>query len=160
MKKLFTPFAYALCCTALTSTSLAGDNFIHLGNAADFQALINNDKVVALFVYPPGQPCKNILAAATKVAAEGATTKFVVVDIRTFPGLRSQYHVGGIPTIILFRNGVELARSTGQRDVNSLRMFIAKTFLGTAKTFMTSPIACAAAWIKGHFTTNPICEEQ
>lgn len=159
MKRLFTSLIYALS-VASCGTSMASDNFITLAQAADFSELIKNDKVVALFVYPPGQPCKNMLAAAAKVAKDDLSTKFVVVDIRTYPSLRSQYHVGGLPTLILFRNGNELARTTGQRDASALRAFMAKTFLGAKRAFIANPFAYTAAWIKGHFKTNPVCENQ
>jgi thioredoxin 1 len=139
---------------------MASDNFINLVNAADFSELIKNDKVVTLFIYPPGQPCKNMAATAAKVAKDDSSALFIVVDIRVFPGLRKQYHVGGIPSLVLFRNGVELSRSTGQRDTSSLRAYMAKTFLGAGKAFMTSPVAYTAAWISGHFKTNPVCENQ
>ena len=99
-------------------------------------------------------------ATAAKVAKEDASVLFVIVDIRVFPGLRSQYHVGGIPCLVLFRHGVELARSTGQRDTNALKTYMAKTFLGAGKAFMASPVAYTAAWLSGHFKTNPVCENQ
>lgn len=159
MKKNFTT---SICALGLATCGgiMASDNFINLASPEDFSELIKNDKVVALFVYPPGQPCKNMLATATKVAKEDASVLFVVVDIRVFPGLRSQYHVGGVPALVLFRNGVELARSTGQRDASSLRAFMAKTFLGAGKAFVASPVAYTIAWLKGHFKTNPVCENQ
>ena len=159
MKKLFTTSICALgvaTCGALMAT----DNFINLANAADLPELLKNDKVVVLFVFPPGKPCQNMLATAAKVAKDDISTKFVVIDIRTYPGLRSQYHVGGLPTLVLFRNGVELARSTGQRDANSLRAFMAKIFLGARRAFVASPLAYTAAWIKGHFKVDPVCENQ
>jgi thioredoxin 1 len=159
MKKIFTTSICALgvaTCGALMAT----DNFINLANAADLPELLKNDKVVLIFVYPPGQPCKNMIATATKVAKEDTKALFVIIDIRVFPGLRSQYHVGGLPALILFKNGVELARSTGQRDANSLRAFMAKTFLGARRAFIASPLAYTAAWIKGHFKIDPVCENQ
>lgn len=159
MKKIFTTSICALgvaTCGALMAT----DNFINLANAADLPELLKNDKVVVLFIYPPGKPCQNMLATASKVAKDDTSTKFIIIDIRTFPALRSQYHVGGLPCLVLFRNSDELARSTGQRDANSLRAFMAKTFLGARRAFVASPLAYTAAWIKGHFKIDPVCENQ
>jgi len=159
MKKFYTPLVCALG-VATCGALMASNNYINLASEADFPALLNNDKVIALFIYPPGQPCKNMAASAAKVAQDDKSTTFIIVDIRICPSLRNQYRVGGLPTMIFFRQGVELARSTGQRDSNSLRALIAKTFLGTHKAFMTNPVAYTTAWIKGHFQTNPVCENQ
>lgn len=157
MKKFLTT---ALCAASIVTvgTAFAADNYIHLTRAEDFPELIKNDRVVAIFVYPPGQPCKNMMNTAARVAKEDAKTLFVIIDIRSYPQLRGQYGVGRPPSLILFRNGSELARSTGQRDANSLKAFMAKTFLGAKKAFISNPLAYTAAWIKGHFTIDPVCE--
>lgn len=159
MKKIFTT---TLCIFGLVTYSyaLATDNFINITSSEQFSDLIKNDTVIALFIYPPGQPCKNMLATAAKVAKEDQNALFIIIDIRILPGLRSQYHVGGLPALILFKNGVELARSTGQRDANSLRIFISKTFLGAGRAFVANPVAYTAAWIKGHFKIDPVCKDE
>lgn len=153
MKKCFS----SLGCLfgAVTCTSICAD-LVQLPTADAFNELIKNDKVVALFVFPPGKPCQNTLAAAAKVAKDQKDVTFVAVDIRTYGNLKNLYHVDKLPTIILFSNGVEVTRTTGQRNASSLKMFMDKAFNGRGKTFLKSPVAYTVSWIKSHFTNHPV----
>lgn len=137
-------------------------DFIHLENAQAFAELIKRDKLVALFVYPPGQPCKNILAAALKVSKEKdeKDVTFVVVDIRSYGALKNQYQVGKPPTTILFSNGIELSRFYGQMNTSALKDFMTRGFLGNKEAFMKNPITYTSSWIKSHFTHPQMCEDE
>jgi thioredoxin-like negative regulator of GroEL len=101
-----------------------------------------------------------MLAVATKVAKEEKDVTFVIIDIRTCGELKKHYRVGGLPALILFSNGTELSRVTGQRNAAALKDFMARGFLGKRAAFMKRPLAYTTNWIRSHFTTNPVCENE
>lgn len=148
---------------SVVGTAVCGNvyaDFINLESASAFKELIKRDKVVTLFVYPPGQPCKNMLAAALKVAREEKDVTFVVVDIRTYGALKNEYRVGKPPTLILFSNGIELSRSYGQMNTSALKDFMTRGFLGNKEAFMKSPLTYTSSWIKSHFSHHEVCEDE
>jgi hypothetical protein len=144
---------------AVTCCSIHAD-FINLESASAFAELIKRDKVVALFVYPPGQPCKNMLAVTSKVAKEEKDVTFVIVDIRTYGALKNQYQTGNPPALLLFSHGIELSRSNGQRSAAALKDFMARGFLGRRGAFMKSPLVYTVSWIRSHFSHYPVCENE
>lgn len=148
----------SVVCAAMCGNAYA--DFINLESASAFAELIKRDKVVTLFVYPPGQPCKNILAAASKVSKDEKNVTFVIVDIRTYGALKNQYRVGKPPTTILFSNGIELSRFYGQMSTSALKDFMTRGFLGNREAFMKNPLTYTSSWIKSHFTRNEVCEDE
>ena len=60
-----------------------------------------------------------------KVAAESAG-RFVVakVNTETLPNLSARFRVTAIPTMIVFRNGAEVARQAGAMPAPAIRKFV------------------------------------
>ena len=59
-------------------------------------------------------PCKMMAPVFQQVAAEmGTRVRFAKVDTETHPQVSMRHHIKGIPSLILFRNGVETARHVG-----------------------------------------------
>ena len=58
-------------------------------------------------------PCRALEPMLTKLAAKHAGSKVVTVDVDDSPGLATQYGVRGVPTVIVFAKGKEVARQVG-----------------------------------------------
>ena len=71
-------------------------------------------------------PCKMMAPVFQQVAAEmNARVRFVKVDTEAHPQVSMRLHIRGIPTLILFRNGIEAARTSGAMDAIALKHWLA-----------------------------------
>ena len=71
-------------------------------------------------------PCKMMAPVFQQVAAEIATqVRFAKVDTEAHPQVSMRHHIRGIPTLILFRNGTEVARTSGALDAAALKRWLA-----------------------------------
>ena len=61
-----------------------------------------------------------------KVAAKTSTVKFVKLNTDENPSLAGQYHVSGIPCLILFKGGQAVDRIVGYVPENAITSMIAK----------------------------------
>jgi len=70
--------------------------------------------------------CKMMAPVFQQMAAEMATrVRFAKVDTEAHPQVSMRYHIKGIPSLILFRNGAEAARSAGAMDAHALQRWLA-----------------------------------
>ena len=70
-------------------------------------------------------PCKMIAPVLEDMAKEYAGRLTVAkLDIDANPGITSQFGIRGIPTLIAFRNGREVARQSGAMDLPGLLRWI------------------------------------
>jgi len=99
-----------------------------------FDALVSHSALPVLvdFWAPWCGPCKMVAPEIRKVAAELAGN-FVIAKVNTeeIPSLSSRYRITAIPTMVLFRNGSEVARQMGAMPATAIRQFIAQTHLAT-----------------------------
>lgn len=71
-------------------------------------------------------PCKMMAPVFHQVAGELATqVRFAKVDTEAHPQVSMRHHIRGIPTLILFRNGAEVARTSGALDAFALKRWLA-----------------------------------
>jgi len=93
-----------------------------------FDALISRSKLPVLvdFWAPWCGPCKMVAPEFRKVARETAG-QFVLAKVNTeeVPSLATRFRVTAIPTMVLFENGLEVARQTGAMPAPEIRKFIA-----------------------------------
>jgi thioredoxin 2 len=95
-----------------------------------FDALISRSKLPVLvdFWAPWCGPCKMVAPEFRKVAQETAR-QFVLAKVNTeeVPSLAARFRVSAIPTMVLFENGLEVARQTGAMPAPAIRNFIGQT---------------------------------
>ena len=51
--------------------------------------------------------------------------RFAKVDTEAEPQVSMRHHIKGIPSLILFRNGAETARTSGAMDGHALKRWLA-----------------------------------
>jgi thioredoxin 2 len=72
-------------------------------------------------------PCHAMAPAFEKAAAElKARVQFAKVDTERARNVSMRFGIRSIPTLILFRNGAEVARISGARDARSLVGWVAQ----------------------------------
>ncbi|MFP3904631.1 MAG: thioredoxin family protein [Armatimonadota bacterium] len=69
-------------------------------------------------------PCKQLEPVYRQMSTEYENVKFVSVDTDESPELGDQYVERGIPTLILFEDGLELSRQVGFRDRQRLQTWL------------------------------------
>ncbi len=71
-------------------------------------------------------PCKMMAPVFQQVAADMATrVRFAKVDTEAHPEVSMRHHIKGIPSLILFRDGVEAARMSGAMEAHALKRWLA-----------------------------------
>jgi thioredoxin 1 len=85
-------------------------------NEADFQTEVLDAELPVLvdFTAVWCGPCKMLDPVVKELAAEwDGQVKVVKLDVDTNQNIAMQYHVMGVPTLMLFKNGQEAHRMTG-----------------------------------------------
>jgi thioredoxin 2 len=100
---------------------------VEIRHDLDFDALISRSALPVLvdFWAPWCGPCKMVAPEFRKVAQETAG-QFVLAKVNTeeVPSLGARFRVTAIPTMVLFKNGLEVARQAGAMPAPAIRKFI------------------------------------
>jgi len=71
-------------------------------------------------------PCKMMAPIFQQVAAEmGTRVRFAKVDTEANSQVSMRHHIKGIPSLILFKNGEEVARTSGAMEAHALKRWLA-----------------------------------
>ena len=92
-----------------------------------FDALVSRSALPVLvdFWAPWCGPCKMVAPEVRKVANETAGHLLVAkVNTEEVPSLAQRFRVTAIPTMALFKNGIEVARQAGAMPAPAIRKFI------------------------------------
>ncbi len=129
MKKINLLCIVLIACSILTLQSnkkatTNAETAIHLeeqvpqnGNASEvFASLIAQGNVIVDFYAPWCGPCKRLTPLIDDLAKTFPGITFIKVNVDLFKVISVRYQVKGIPTLIFFKNGKELKRTTGFRS--------------------------------------------
>ena len=100
---------------------------VDVHNDLAFDALVNHSTVPVLvdFWAPWCGPCKMVAPEVRKVARETAGRLLVAkVNTEELPSLARRFRVSAIPTMTLFKNGLEVARQAGAMPAPQIRKFV------------------------------------
>jgi thioredoxin 2 len=117
------PFRCGKCQTELRAP---GDPVDVKGDLV-FDALVSRSALPVLvdFWAPWCGPCKMVAPEMRKVANETAGHLLVAkVNTEEVPSLARRFRVTAIPTMALFKNGIEVARQAGAMPAPAIRTFI------------------------------------
>lgn len=96
-------------------------------DSSSFEAFISNSEIPVLVdFYNDGCiPCRRIAPLISKAEAEyNGRIKFARVNIAMNTNLIEKYSVEAAPTLIIFKNGVEISRHRGIADAEAFNNFI------------------------------------
>jgi thioredoxin 2 len=99
---------------------------IALTTAAFDQHVSRNDlPVIVDFWAPWCGPCRMMEPHYERVALQlERQARFAKVNSDNEPQLSARFHIRGIPTLIAFKNGREVARQSGAMDANGLTRWL------------------------------------
>lgn len=92
------------------------------GNSQNFEMeVINNTKVVLVDFYANWcGPCKMIAPILEKIANENDSFDIVKVDVDQNEDISQNYQIRSIPTLIIFKNGIEVEKVIGFTSENDI----------------------------------------
>ncbi len=89
---------------------------------ANFESLINDDRPVVVDFYAAWcGPCKTQAPVLKELANElGEKARVIKIDVDHNPEVASRYHIQGVPTIMVFKNGQAKYKQSGVHSKNQL----------------------------------------
>ena len=95
---------------------------------SSFKAAVMEDTrpILIDFWAPWCGPCRMLAPIVEKLASKTSNVKFVKLNTDENPSVAGEYHVSGIPCLILFKGGREVDRIVGYVPENAIASMIAK----------------------------------
>jgi thioredoxin 1 len=90
------------------------------------EVLQSEKPVLVDFWAPWCGPCRMLAPVVEKIAAANTSVKFVKLNTDENPSLAGQFHVSGIPCLILFKGGQPVDRIVGYVPEAAITSMIAK----------------------------------
>ena len=106
--------------------SLLENKVIELDNNNFDEIIVNSEvPVIVDFWAPWCGPCKMMAPTFTKVASSyPLKTLFTKVNTQDEQNLGARFNIQSIPTLVIFKDGIEVQRVSGALDENSLNQFV------------------------------------
>ena len=92
----------------------------------NFDSIINDTRPVIVDFHALWcGPCKVQSPILSEIASEfGELVRVIKIDVDQNPGLASRYHIQGVPTVIIFKNGELVWRQSGVVSKDQLMSII------------------------------------
>ena len=90
----------------------------------DFDQEINNGYVLVDFFANWCGPCKMLGPVLEEASKEYPNIKFIKVDTDESSDIAMRYSIMSIPVIMLFKDGVQIAKSIGYQPLKNIEKFI------------------------------------
>lgn len=100
------------------------NNMIIHGTEDTFLNEIRQGVVLVDFFATWCGPCKMLGPVLEEIASDQSPIKIVKMDVDEAPNIARQYGIMSVPTLILFKNGEELAKQTGFLPKDALQEWI------------------------------------
>ncbi|MCU0811089.1 MAG: thioredoxin family protein, partial [Thiobacillaceae bacterium] len=79
-------------------------------------------------------PCEMMAPILDSIPAEmKGRVRFARLDAAAHPQVPMRHHLRGVPSLMLFRDGAEVARTTGAMEAHALRRWLASQGIRQAK---------------------------
>ena len=99
----------------------------HVTDATFEEEVLKSDKPVMVDFWATWcGPCQMLGPIVEQVAGETEDVKICKLDVDENPVTAMKYQIMSIPTIVLFKNGEEAARSIGLVSKDELKQFISQ----------------------------------
>jgi len=95
--------------------------------AASFDSFIRHSGLPVLVEFSADGcgPCRMMAPILDAVAAELKTrVRFARLDAEAHPQVSMRHHIRGVPALLLFRDGAEVARHTGAMEAHALQRWL------------------------------------
>ena len=96
----------------------------HVNDVAEFDALIKEGTTLVDFFATWCGPCKMLSPVLEEVAQENPNITIIKVDVDEARPLAARFGIQAIPTLFLFKDGVQVAERKGYQNKNQLLAFI------------------------------------
>ena len=96
----------------------------HITNAAEFDAAIKEGKVLVDFFATWCGPCKMLSPVLEELAEKNPDLLVLKIDVDEVGALAARFGIQAIPTLILFKDGVQVDKRLGYQNMNQLLGFI------------------------------------
>ena len=97
---------------------------IKVKNSIEFDELIKEGKVLVDFFATWCGPCRMIAPILEDISESRDDVTIIKVDVDELPDIARRFKILSIPTLILFENGKDVAKTMGYQDEDSLNKFI------------------------------------
>lgn len=97
---------------------------IYLENIDDFDNLIKKDNCLVDFFATWCGPCKMLTPELEDLCEENEDIDVVKIDVDKFPTLAAKFNIRHVPTLIVFKKGVNLKETAGYMDKDALLSLI------------------------------------
>ena len=97
---------------------------LHINKVEEFENAIKEGTVLVDFFATWCGPCKMLSPLLEEVAQENPDLTILKIDVDEVGQLAARYGVQAIPTLILFKNGQQVATKLGYQNKNQLLAFI------------------------------------
>ena len=94
------------------------------GSEETFDLEIKDGVVLVDFFATWCGPCKMLSPILEEIASDRSTLKVVKMDVDENPNLAKKYGIMSVPTLILFKDGKEVAKEIGFKPKEALQNWI------------------------------------
>lgn len=100
---------------------------IHPKNVNEFDSIISKGSVLVDFYATWCGPCKMLSPVLEEIEEEKAISAIIVkVDVDELGDVAMRYGIQAVPTIILFKDGLPVAKTMGYQSKESIIEFVQK----------------------------------
>ncbi|KNE67505.1 thioredoxin [Allomyces macrogynus ATCC 38327] len=117
---------FAAPARTFTTTRVAANKVVQIGSASAFESVLTSGKPVLVDFFATWcGPCRMLAPTLDKIAKDKADALAVVkVDCDELQELAAKHSVSALPTVVLFKDGKEVDRFMGVRDLKFVENFV------------------------------------